>query len=443
MATSLIERPPLPDGDWLVCGLARSGQAAARVLSEKGFPVRAVDSASPEGAAGLAEWGVEVHLDAAGDDLVTASTILVKSPGVPKEAPVVRAAKELDAKVLGELELGWRLTDGQVTAVTGTNGKTTVTEMIGHLSRSSGRECAVVGNVGRPICDLVGKPEAHSSIVLEASSFQLEDASAFAPDVAVLLNIGSDHLDRHGTYEDYREAKLSMLDRQPEQAVAIVPGDMVGLEGRGRAQRLTFGKPESDVATIDGELTWHGEPFATVADVRLPGVHNLRNAEAACAAAIASGVPIGSLAEGLRTFQGVPHRLELVAERGGVRWYNDSKATNVDSTLTALAAVQGPVRLILGGQGKGQDLTPLRAAVASQCASVHLIGESAGVLSELLSDSGVHTQIDDDLRLAVAACSRLARSGEAVLLSPACASFDQFSDFEDRGDSFRKLVREL
>ena len=387
--------------------------------------------------------GVEVHLDAAGDDLVTASTILVKSPGVPKEAPVVEAARALNAELLGEMELGWRLTDGPVTAVTGTNGKTTVTEMIGHLTRSSGQDCSVVGNVGRPICDLVGTEAAHDNIVLEASSFQLEDTLAFAPDVAVVLNIGSDHLDRHGTVDDYREAKLAILSRQPENAVAVVPGDMGGLEGRGLARRVTFGQPESDLATRDGELTWHGEAFASVEDVQLPGVHNLRNAEAACAAAIASGVPVDSLAEGLRTFQGVPHRLELVAERAGVRWYNDSKATNVESTLTALAAVEGKVRLILGGQGKGQDFTPLRAAVASRCASVHLIGESAGVLSELLSDSGVHTQIDSDLRLAVAACSRLARSGEAVLLSPACASFDQFDDFEDRGDSFRRLVGEL
>ena len=440
---SQVERPPLPQGPWLVSGLARSGQAAAKLLAGRGERVLAVDAASPEGAGGLAEFGVEVHLDAAGDDLVSEVSALVKSPGVPKESPVIAAARASDVPILGEMELGWRLTDAPVTAVTGTNGKTTVVEMIGHLIRSSGQRCQVVGNVGRPVCSVVGALEASEHLVLEASSFQLEDASEFAPDVAVLLNLGEDHLDRHGSAAEYHEAKLSMFDKQPHGTVAIVPGSVGPWQGRGDAERVTFGEADSDLSTVDGALTWRGERFASVEDVQLPGKHNLRNTEAACAAAIASGVPLESIAAGLRTFVGVPHRIELVADRHGIRWYNDSKATNVESTLTALAAVEGPVRLILGGQGKGQDFTPLRAAVAGRCLSVHLIGESAGLLSEALSDSGVHTQLDGDLRLAVAACSRLARSGEVVLLSPACASFDQFSDFEDRGSAFRALVEEL
>ncbi len=426
-----------------MCGLARSGQAAARLLAERGEVVIAVDSASPEGAGGLADSGVEVHLDAAGDDLVSRAAVLVKSPGVPNEAPAVLAARQSGLDVIGEMELGWRLTDGPVTAVTGTNGKTTVTEMIGHLIRSSGGDCTVVGNVGRPVCELPGTPEASERMVIEASSFQLEDAPKFAPDVAVLLNLSEDHLDRHKTVEAYHEAKLSIFDSQPEGAVAVVPASDGPWAGRGSAEQVTFGDADADVSTVEGSLRWRGEAFASVDDLRLPGLHNLRNAEAACAAAIVSGVPLGALADGLRSFEGVPHRLELVVERGGVRWYNDSKATNVESTLTALAAVEGPVRLILGGQAKGQDFTPLRAAVAGRCQSVHLIGESAGVLSEVLSDSGVHTQIDTDLRLAVAACSRLARPGDAVLLSPACASFDQFSDFEHRGSEFRTLVGDL
>ncbi len=440
---STVERPPLPDGPWLICGLAKSGQAAARLLASMGERVVAVDAAAPDGAAGLAELGVEVHLDAAGDDLVSGASAFVKSPGVPSNAPAVVAARAAGITQMGELELGWRLTDGPVTSVTGTNGKTTVVEMIGHLIRSSGHEAAVVGNVGRPITELPGTDEASGRIVLEASSFQLEDSPAFAPDVAVLLNLAEDHLDRHGSVEAYHEAKLSMFDRQPAGTVAIVPASAGPWDHRGAAERVTFGQPDSDLATVDGVLQWRGESFAEAADIQLPGAHNLRNAEAACAAAIANGVPVSALAEGLRSFSGVPHRLELVSDSGGVRWYNDSKATNVASTLTALAAVDGPVRLILGGQGKAQDFSPLRAAVAQRCQSVHLIGEAAGQLSELLSDSGVHTQIDSDLKLAVAACSRLARPGDAVLLSPACASFDQFSDFQDRGASFRALVEDL
>ena len=440
---AVIERPQVPSGPWLICGLARSGQAAAKLLASRNETVVAVDSASPEGAGRLSETGVDVHLDTSGEEFVANAAVLLKSPGVPSHAPAVSAARERGLPVIGELELGWRLTEGPVTAVTGTNGKTTVTELIGHLIRSAGLSCAVVGNVGRPVCELPGTDEARGRIIVEASSFQLEDAPTFAPDVAVLLNLGEDHVDRHGSVGAYHEAKLSMFGRQPSSAVAVVPAGPGPWTSRGDAERVTFGPDDADLSTLGGVIRWRGQEFARVEDIKVPGLHNIRNAEAACAAAIANGVPVEALAAGLRSFEGVSHRLELVADSNGVRWYNDSKATNVGSTLTALASVEGPIHLILGGQGKGQNFSDLATAVTGRCASVHLIGESAESLSSVLAGSGIPVEIDGDLAGAAESCSRSAREGDAILLSPACASFDQFEDFEHRGAEFRRLVEEL
>ena len=440
-SSRLLEtRSDLPEGPWLVCGLARSGQSAAAALVARGERVIGIDASSPEGASALSESGVEVHLDTGGEEFVSQVTGVVKSPGVPNSAPAVRAARELGVPVLGELELGWRMTSGQVIAVTGTNGKTTTTELIGHLLRESGEDCSVVGNVGTPISSVVGTEAALKTLVVEASSFQLEDSVGFAPEVAVLLNLGADHIDRHGTVASYREAKLRIFDRQSSADTAVVPEGEKSVEGRGDAKRVTFGGSDSDMKVSDGGIYWRGVRLADTEDFGLPGEHNLLNAQAAAAACLMHGTDPGTLADGLRTFEAVPHRLQLVSDQGGVRWYNDSKATNVDSTLTALKAVGSGVHLILGGDGKGQDFLPLRAAVAGHCVSVHLIGEAEGQLFEVLSESGVHVQQDGDLKLAVASCARTARSGESVLLSPACASFDQFRDFEHRGEEFCSLV---
>ncbi|MEI7889195.1 MAG: UDP-N-acetylmuramoyl-L-alanine--D-glutamate ligase [Actinomycetes bacterium] len=431
--------PSIPDGPWVVAGLARSGQAAARALVAQGEEVVGVDSGSPEGAKELESIGIEVHLEQDGVGLLSGAGAVLKSPGVPQSAPVIEAARGAGIEVIGELDLGWRLTTGPVVAVTGTNGKTTTVEMIGHILRTAGTACEVVGNVGRPITSLAGSAAAESTLIVEASSFQLEDSKGFAPEVAVVLNVGSDHIDRHGTITEYHEAKLRILDFQGDMDVAVVPHGL-DVANRGSGRRVTFGSGESTMAFRDGNLLWEGVVVATEADVVLPGAHNLLNAQAAAAACLISGVEPEALAAGLRSFRGVAHRLELILKSKGVTWINDSKATNVESTLTALNSLDGQVHLILGGDGKGQDFTPLRAAVAAKCVSVHLIGESAGELEEALIDSGVHLQHDGDLRLAVASCVRTARSGESVLLSPACASFDQYKDFEDRGLAFRELV---
>ena len=442
-AIEVAGRPALPEGPFLVCGLARSGQAVAKALAERGEKVFAVDSAEPDGAAGLAGLGVELQLNAAGDDLIGQIRTLVKSPGVPQHAPAVLAARAAGVKVLGELELGWRMVPGRVIAVTGTNGKTTVSQMIGHVLREAGTSCTVVGNVGTPLSALAGGTGNRGTLVVEASSFQLEDAEKFAPDVALLLNISPDHLDRHGTMASYRSAKLKIFECQGEGSIAVVPEAESRGDIGGSADVLSFGEDGAEMTVADGALHWQGREILASGELALPGRHNLLNAAAAGTACIAAGVAPDVVGRALRSFAGVAHRLELVLDRDGVRWINDSKATNVDSTLTALLAVEGPVRLILGGQGKGQDFSALAERVATTCASVHLIGEATDALADALKATGVGMSFDLTLGAAVKSCSAEARAGESVLLSPACASFDQFADFEDRGDQFRRLVEEF
>jgi len=439
---SATARPPLPKGPFLVCGLARSGQSLCKALASRGEQVIAVDAAAPEGAAGLSELGVEVHLDAGGEDLIERANVLVKSPGVPQTAPAVAAARAAGIAVIGELDLGWRLVAGRVIAVTGTNGKTTVTEMIGHILRESGRTVSVVGNVGRPVSDLAqADVQPDQDLVIEASSFQLEDSDLFAPNVGVLLNVTPDHLDRHGTMAEYRSAKLRLFANQGEQDVAVLPVGFGVVPGQ--AREVTFGEVNADVCVGSGALTADGVEILGQGRLRLPGRHNLLNAAAATAACIAHGVDQSAIARALETFPGVPHRLELVAESGGITWFNDSKSTNVDSTLTALAAVDAPVHLVLGGQSKGQDFTALTGPIASQCASVHLIGADAGRIADAIAGTGVSVVNSGDLATAVAEIADQAVAGEVALLSPACASFDQFTDFEDRGRRFSALVREV
>jgi UDP-N-acetylmuramoylalanine--D-glutamate ligase len=367
-----------------------------------------------------------------------------KSPGVPREAPVVAAALQRGLPVLGELELGWRLLEGnEVIAVTGTNGKTTTVELLGHVHRVAGLPVAVAGNVGTALTGVVATLDPAATVVLEASSYQLEDTEAFAPECAVLLNVTPDHLDRHGTLAAYRAAKLRVFANQGNDDVAVAPDDLPGVDDLGGcARRVCFGtRPDSDVVDRAGALWWGGRLLLRHDELALRGAHNRRNAMAAAAAALARGVDAEAVREALRTFPGVEHRLEEVATLDGVVFVNDSKATNVDSTLVALASFAVPVHLILGGQGKGQDFTPLRAPIAQRAASVHLIGEDAAAIRAALSGlDEVPVTEEGDLEHAVAAARAAARAGEVVLLSPAGASFDQFADFEDRGRTFRRLV---
>jgi UDP-N-acetylmuramoylalanine--D-glutamate ligase len=437
-------RPQLPAGPWLVVGLARSGVAAALALRGLGERVLGLDSGAPAGMEMLVRAGVELHRDEDGVALLERVKAVVKSPGVPAQAPAIAAARARGLPVLGELELGWRLLENEFVAVTGTNGKTTTVELIGHIHREAGLPVAVAGNVGTAVSGLVGEVEEGTTVVCEVSSFQLEDTLAFAPEAAVLLNITPDHLDRHGTFEAYRDAKLEIFARQGNDDIAVAPLDLGVDDLGGCGRRVHFGEGlDASLSLSAGELWWEERALLRVDELRLRGAHNVQNAMAAAAVCLARGIDADAVRAGLRTFTGVEHRLEEVAVREGVSWVNDSKATNVASTLVALDVYPpGVVHLILGGQGKDQEFSALRDPVKRSCKAVYLIGEDAPKIAAALEGVGVPVHECGDLERAVTQAREAARHGEVVLLSPACASFDQFADFEARGERFRELVRD-
>jgi UDP-N-acetylmuramoylalanine--D-glutamate ligase len=435
-------RPPLPDGPLLVVGLARSGIAAALELRRRGEEVVGVDAGAPAGLEGLAEAGVQIRLRSDGLEELAGVRTVVKSPGVPAQAPVVSAARARGVTVLGELELAWSMLPNEFIAVTGTNGKTTTVELIGHIHREAGLAVEVAGNVGTALSGLVGRIDGQAVVVCEASSFQLEDTLAFAPEAAVLLNFTPDHQDRHGTLEDYLTAKLQVFARQSHDDLAVLPCEPPIHDVGGEAKRIYFGEgPAAALTHRDGQLWWQEQPLLSVEELSLRGAHNLQNAMAAAAVCLARGVDPDAVRAGLRTFPGVAHRLEEVTRRGGVIFVNDSKATNLASTLVALQAYAGSgIHLILGGQGKGQDFTPLRGAVELGCRAVYLIGEDAPLIAEALAGAEVPVRRCGDLDRALEMAREYAAPGDVVLLSPGCASFDQFADFEARGVRFRELA---
>jgi UDP-N-acetylmuramoylalanine--D-glutamate ligase len=439
-------RPDIPGGPYLVVGLARSGVAAALALREREEQVIGLDAGSPPGAEALRVVGVELHLDDEdGVALLDRVRAVVKSPGVPVETAVIASALERRVPVLGELELAWRLLDNEFIAVTGTNGKTTTVELIGHIHRAAGLRVEVAGNVGTAVSSLIGSLDRQATVVCETSSFQLQDSSRFAPEAAVLLNITPDHLDRHGTLDAYTAAKLQIFARQDERDIAVLPRELARATDTGRARLVDFAR-EAPAALFqrDGRLWWQDEQLIALEQLRLRGGHNVENAMAAAAACLARGIDPDAVRAGLASFPGVAHRLEEVTTLDGVLYVNDSKATNVASTLVALDAFAGRrVHLIAGGQGKGQDFSALADAVQRGCAGVYLIGEDAPALAVALG--AVATPVCDctDLRQALYAAREAAAEGDVVLLSPACASFDQFADFEARGERFRELVSDM
>jgi UDP-N-acetylmuramoylalanine--D-glutamate ligase len=447
-------RPPLPPGPYLVVGLARSGRAVAAVLRARGEQVTGCDSGAVDAAAigELEAAGVPVHEKTDGVALLDGVRTLVKSPGVPQEAPVVRAARERGVLVAGELELGWRLLHNDVVAITGSNGKTTTTELVGQIHREAGLPVAVAGNVGTALTTLVGTLDPRAVVICEASSFQLEDTVAFAPDAAVLLNLAPDHLDRHGTFAAYRDAKLRIFTHQAPGSIAVVPA---GLDVAGTATRVTFASPMPDAAVAaagaveaadlviaNRRLVWRGEPLIALDEIRLRGAHNVENAMAAAAVCLARGVAPAAVRAALKGFGGVAHRLEEVVRAGDVLYVDDSKATNVASAVVGISSFPGGVHAILGGRGKHEDYAPLAAALAERGRAAYLIGEETPRIADALAPAGVPVSRCGDLATAVAAARTAAAPGDVVLLSPACASYDQYRSFEERGDHFKALVRE-
>jgi UDP-N-acetylmuramoylalanine--D-glutamate ligase len=408
----------------LVVGLARSGKAAAETLLAQGAEVVAYGREALIDVGRLRGLGVEVHVGREEETLLQGIDLVVTSPGVPADAPLVAAAHAREIPVWTELELGARLLPNPLIGITGTNGKTTTTALLGEMFRGARLPVEVAGNIGRPLTSLVGQADESAWIVCEVGVFQLDDADTFRPRIAVLLNLEPDHLDRYGTFEWYADTKLRIFELQTEDDTAVVPRGFGPVPGGGR--RVEFG--------AEDELP---------AEPAIPGVHNRENAAAATAAARAAGVPDDAIASALSSFRGVPHRLEDVATVRGVRYVNDSKATNAGAALRAVAALRdAQLHVILGGRGKNESYAPLAEALESGDRA-YLIGEAALEIAAALEDAGVPYANCDELASAVAEAARVAEPGEIVLLSPACASFDQFSDFEARGDEFRRLVEEL
>ena len=421
----------------LVVGAARSGLAAAAAL-RRAWPAATVllidrdrlPDELPTGVVGLI-----------GDDpaLADGVDLVVKSPGVPGSSPVVAAARAAGVPVWSEVELAFRLLGPEHPwiAITGTNGKSTATSLIGAMLEAGGVPCAVAGNIGDAVSGLVGELREGAWVVCELSSFQLEDVDELRPRVGVLLNVTPDHLDRHGSLEAYAEAKLRMFARQQADDVAVLDDDdpwiaaLDDVPGRGRRVRVRAADAPADLLEAFGESA-------------LGGSHNLENALCAAAAAEAAGAARAGVLEALRAFRPLAHRMERVGELRGVAYVNDSKATNQEATIRALGAFSHGVHLILGGSLKGGDFAPLARAVATgPVSATYLIGEAADAIDRALVVVGVRARRYDGLEAALAAASEAAEAGDTVLLSPACASFDQFRDFEDRGDTFRALVEEL
>jgi UDP-N-acetylmuramoylalanine--D-glutamate ligase len=407
----------------LVVGLARSGMAASALLAGRGARVLAYDRDASIDAGRLRELGVEVHLGHEEEQLLQGTDLVVTSPGVPGDAPLIAGAHARGITAWSELELGARLLPNPLLAVTGTNGKTTTTALLGEIFRAAGRPVEVAGNIGRPLTSLVGSTDDGSWVVCEVGVFQLDDAETVRPRIGVLLNLEPDHLDRYGTFEWYADTKLRLFEQQTEDDTAVLPRGFGPVPGGARRVEFAFDDP-------------------LPAEPSIPGKHNRENAAAATAAARAAGIGDDAIASALRSFHGVEHRLEEVAEIDGVRFVNDSKATNAAAALRAVEALRdSTLHVILGGLGKNERYDALVHALRPDD-HAYLIGRAAPDLAAALDEGGIPYSHSGELPRAVAAAAGAARAGEIVLLSPACASFDQFDDFEQRGDEFRRLVEE-
>lgn len=440
----------------LVYGLGLSGRAASRFLLARGVSVLGYDDRAPEELEleGLAS-DERFELLPRGGELPRVEGVVV-SPGVPVDRPLPAAARERGLPVIAEVELAFPFLDGPLVGITGSNGKSTTTAWTGEILRRAGRPVEVCGNIGRPLADCVEGPPGRT-FVTELSSFQLEAVDTLRPRAAVLLNLSPDHLDRHAGWERYVAAKTALFARQGEGDVAVLNADdpevaAVGerLEGPRRRWFSTRARVEDGCClAADGERVVERAPGADEVDLfrgqdlPLPGVHNLENAMASTLLALACGVGRDELTIGLRSFSGLPHRTQKVAERGGVAWFDDSKGTNVGATARSLEGfADGSVHLILGGRNKGADPAVLAPIVARKARRLYLIGEAAEEFERALGSSAPFERCGT-MERAVEEAAAAASPGESVLLSPACASFDQYTGFSARGDHFQRLVAAL
>jgi UDP-N-acetylmuramoylalanine--D-glutamate ligase len=439
----------------LVVGLARTGIATALFCAERGARVTATEARPEtelaETAAKLRAAGVTLEIGGHRPETFARQDLIVPSPGVPLMMPALAAARAIGVPVWSEIELAWRFLRGRLICITGSNGKTTTTSLIGHILETARFPVQIAGNIGTPLISRVDLSSDSTFTVVEASSFQLESISAFRPDIGVLLNVTPDHLDRHGSIEAYGAAKARMFENQTaEDAAVINADDSIAPQYAPTGPRVFWFSREKRVASgcyLRGdEIVFRCDGTESVLLERkmigLRGSHNIENVLAAAAAVRLAGVEPAAIAEGVRTFAGVEHRIEYVATISGVEYFNDSKATNVDATLKALDAFHGNVLVILGGKDKGSDYRILRTALRSHARMALLIGSAADKIEADLAGV-IPMERSETLARAVQAAAERAKPGDTVLLAPACASFDQFESYEHRGRLFKQLVHEL
>jgi len=441
----------------LVVGLGKSGLAAALFLRRRGAQVTVSDIRSAEALAkdipALLDEGINV--EAGGHGLLTfrRQDLIVVSPGVPLETPELVQAKSLGRPVIGELELAARFLKGKILAVTGSNGKTTTTTLVGEILEKAGFPTLVGGNIGVPVIALIEESTDTTWSVLEVSSFQLESTEQFHPSIAVILNITPDHLDRHGTFENYAQAKERIFAAQDGNDFAVLNADNVraaAAAARSKAQVYWFSleHPVDQGAWVEGGSVLYRaaenaalEVVMPISGIPLKGEHNIENVLAAVCASRLAGASVEAIRKGIEGFKAVEHRLEYVATLNGVEIYNDSKATNVDATAKAIAAFPSGIHLILGGKDKNSDYTQLADLLRSRVKAVYTIGSAAEKIeSQLRGVVSIHSC--ETLEKAVAAVAKAAHPGDVVLLAPACSSFDQFESYEHRGRVFKELVNE-
>jgi UDP-N-acetylmuramoylalanine--D-glutamate ligase len=440
----------------LVVGLARTGVATALFCAARGAAVTATDlrseaEISEEINAEFRAAAVNLELGGHQEQTFLQQDLIIPSPGVPADAPLLQAARAKGVTIWSEIELAYRFRQGKLIGITGSNGKTTTTSLVEHILRSAAFPTILAGNIGTPLISCVDRMTPDTITVVELSSFQLELIQEFRTDISVFLNLTPDHLDRHHSMELYSKAKARIFENQREEDFAILNADdprTAPLAPTGphvywfsRKQRTAQG------ASLCGdEIVFRSDGKEDVVlkrqEVALPGTHNLENVLAAIAATRIAGASAKSIAEGVRSFAGVEHRLEFVREINGVRYYNDSKATNVDATLKALNAFPGRILVILGGKDKGSDYTVLQTPLRERAILALLIGAAADKIASEI-DGAVAIERARTLDNAVAVASQAARAGDVVLLAPACASFDQFENYEHRGRVFKALVHEL
>ena len=434
----------------LVVGMKRTGMAAASLLARHGARVRATDLKPLDELPGARESleRLDIPFDIQTPEAFEGCDWIAISPDVPADLAPLEAARKRGVRVIGDLELAAPLLAGKTIGVTGTNGKTTTTSLIGHILGASGVPVQVGGNIGTPVCAMVETSRAGMWNVLELSSFQLETVDTFRAEIGVGLNLTQNHLDRHRTMERYAAAKARLFENQRSGDTAVLNADdawCFALGMRRPAQSRWFSlviHPEPSAGVKGDDVLLDGSPLMRLSEIPIRGWHNVQNVMAAALAASRAGVSREDIAAAVRTFRAVEHRLEFVRTLRGVDFYNDSKATSVDATLKALDAFPGGLWVILGGKDKGSDYAPLREPLARKAHAALLIGAAAGKIASQLE--GAVTLVDAGTldRALAHACPR-ATAGDTVLLAPACASFDQFKSFEHRGETFKELVKEL